>query len=92
MQEIVGRTMLPLFLVIPNFSVRSPLPAHAWRGVGFRGEVGDEEIHITVDSVQCGDDSHTIRSPESKGGPENMISPNVEKGFGISEGIESTEP
>lgn len=83
--------MLPLFLVVPNLSVRSPPPAHAWHGVDFRGEVGDAEIHITVDAVQCGDNTHTIRSPESTGDPENITSPNVEKGFGISEGIEFTE-
>lgn len=32
-----------------------------------------------------------IRSPRSKGGPENMVPPNTEKGFGFLETVELAE-
>lgn len=56
-------------------------------GVDFRGERRDAEVRRTVDAVQGGDNTGKIWSPESKGGPENVISPNAEN-FGIPEAIE----
>lgn len=54
-------------------------------------KLGDAEVHITLDAVQCGVNFHAVRSPEYKGGPEDVILPNVEKGFGFPEAIEFME-
>lgn len=54
-------------------------------GVDFRSDLGGADSHIVVDVGQCGHGTHTVRSSESKGGPENIILPNVPKGFGIPE-------
>ena len=62
----------------------SPLPVPAQLGMDFRGELGNAEVHRTVDAVQGGGNTDKIWSPESKGNPENIIPPDVEN-FGIPE-------
>ena len=91
-QEVVGRTgggertaTVPCDL--PRFCEVCPLPVPAQLGMDFRAELGDAEVHRTVDAVQGGDNTDQIWSPESKGSLENIISPNVEN-FGIPEAIE----
>lgn len=90
-QEVVGRagwgTHCHCPCDLPRFCEVSPLPVPAQLGMDFRAELGDAEVHRTVDLVQGGDNTDQIWSPESKGSLENMTSPNVEN-FGIPEAIE----
>lgn len=70
------------FLMVPRLLREVYLASACLTQSGFHeGELGDADIHVSVDAVQCGDNALVIRSPGSERGPENIISPKHQEGL-----------
>lgn len=70
----------------PDFSVQCAELVHVQRRVDLRKGTRDADAHISVGAGQRGDGIHAIGGPGSKGGPENMISPQCGEGLSVSRG------